>query len=555
MAYVKGWAMPKVEDLIELFIAPDILNKTKVSAHVVLMEKFFNSKQKQFAKVYLKITGASEIRTARTMAAGRSSMNQGRRLVYSSPSEQDPTARSNHHLLANLAASSSNDDLLFKIRTAFFKGAVPVFRQNIVNILERTWTSKLDKKQFELQNGLRVLIYIKDVSHYLTNKNEDTYGYTYTISINGQDPEFLGIKEPTFSDFMHQTRLEKEKSIEFCPCSAFEIERVYFRLGSNMTESVFKNKLARLLNKVWHDMNADSRERGLTSNRVTVKNKLDNSYFSVQSEKLIRLAMTWLVDGASPNPIYFKRPSIQDMMPYFVNHSLSVYDGIPLINQSLSLSRFNGTEQIRAGLMKAWQKANPSVRADVFYLRIEDRDNGELENLDDEKEESFIHLIDEDSTSVESNRTSTTSGLLLNNKRRNAVGPLIKSPTILNYYVGVNDKTFDAGEIQQPSLRMIMEEVRNLAPDTTFEKEFVAPVDQPILVVPIHKDNNPQSNNKNINLNNREKQPNGDLIDDEIHLPGHVAKKKSITMVAISVIGGIIVVLGLTVLIGLFVRR
>ncbi len=536
VAYVKGWNMPKVEDLIELFISAETLNKTKVNGHVVMMEKFFNSKQKQFAKVYLKISGAAELRNARILT--KSSMNQGRRLVFSS--DQEPRSAA-HPLLSSLA--SSNDDLLFKIRTAFFKGAVPVFRQNIINILERTWTSKLDKKQFELQNGLRVLIYIKDVSHYLTNKNEDTYGYTYTISINGQDPEFLGIKEPTFSDFMYHTRLEKENSIEFCPCSAFEIERVYFKLSPNMTESAFKSKLARLLNKVWHDMNADSRERGLTSNRVTVKNKLDSSYFTVQSEKLIRLAMTWLVDGASPNPIYFRRPSIQDMLPYFANYSLTVYDGIPLINQSLTLYKYNSTEVVRDALMKAWQKVNPSVRGDVFYIKVEN----ELENSVRGEEETFIDLVDEDSgSSSESNRTTTRS-ILLSNQRRNAVGPLVKTPTVFNYFVGVNDKTFDAGEIQQPSLRTIIQEVKRLDPGAKFEQDTI--VEQPVVVVPLHKDNIEPSNNENVILSNREKEPN-----DEFTLPGHAAKK-SITMVATSVIGMIVLILGVTVLIGLFVRR
>lgn len=180
------------------------------------MEKFYNANKIPFSKIYLKLTGVNEIKMARGYLKPRLAKA---RVVLSSSTTNQTTNEIEY-------ISAPSDNLLFKLRTVYFTNALPVYRHFIQKILERVWTSKLDKKSFESQNGLRVEVSILDVSHFLTNKNENTFGYKYTISINGQDPEFMGVTEPTYSDFVQEPM---ENSIEFCACKAYEVERVYIR--------------------------------------------------------------------------------------------------------------------------------------------------------------------------------------------------------------------------------------------------------------------------------------------------------------------------------------
>jgi hypothetical protein len=42
----------------------------------------------------------------------------------------------------------------------------------------------------------------------MTNRDEEVFGFKYTVSINGQDPKFLGVQEPTFEEYLLQTKLE-----------------------------------------------------------------------------------------------------------------------------------------------------------------------------------------------------------------------------------------------------------------------------------------------------------------------------------------------------------
>lgn len=192
------------------------------------MEKFLNSNLRPFSKVYVKIRDSQS--DASLLKAKARSITKSR-LFIQPPSSNESMS----HAAALLSSGSSvaslvhnnDDNLLFKLRTVYFKNGLPIYKRSVVDILKRAWSSKVDKKKFESQNGLRVIVNIYDIAHYLTTKNENAYGYRYTISINGQDPEFLAVSEPTYAEYARETDADSEKAIRFCSCNAFEIERLY----------------------------------------------------------------------------------------------------------------------------------------------------------------------------------------------------------------------------------------------------------------------------------------------------------------------------------------
>lgn len=223
-----------------------MLNNTKVKGEVVLTEKFYSVNKTPYSKIYLKLTGINGIRTARAylkskLAKARIILtpepfnNQSSSLLSETPGAvYDYLASGISSDATNTAAAtnvltsmSTSDHLLFKLRTVFFRNALPsISRDRVRNVIERAWTSRLDRKEFESQNGLRVEVDLIDVAHFLTIKNEETFGYKYTVSVNGQDPEFIGIQEPTYADFDRESH---SAGIDFCPCKAYEVQRVYIK--------------------------------------------------------------------------------------------------------------------------------------------------------------------------------------------------------------------------------------------------------------------------------------------------------------------------------------
>lgn len=207
------------------------------------MEKFYNANKIPYSKIYLKLTGINGFRTARAylkpkLAKARvilsptmpTSQNSSNHLADSGTAptfEYLSSGTGTSNTLSSLSLSSTSDNLLFKLRTVFFRNALPsVSRDRVRDVIERAWTSRLDLREFESQNGLRVEVNVIDVAHFLTIKNENTFGYKYTVSVNGQDPEFMGIQEPTYADFARESR---SADIDFCPCKAYEVQRLYIR--------------------------------------------------------------------------------------------------------------------------------------------------------------------------------------------------------------------------------------------------------------------------------------------------------------------------------------
>lgn len=388
------------------------------------MEQFYNANKIPFSKVYLRITGInSEIKSARSIIKQRYSKS---RIIVKSNSKESTTS----------LETLSNDNLLFKVRSIYLKNALPIYMQSVKNILERSWKSKLDTKLFEEQNGLRVLVSIVESSHHLTNLNEEVFGYKYIVSINGQDPEFMGVGEPTNEDYTRETLGEQLQSVEFCPFNAYEVDRVYLTSNSSSYEEL-QTKINEILIQAWNSLNQDLKE--VPQDRIVAKYKLIDGYFTIQKEKAYRLEMTYLVDGGAPNPIRFTKPSLQDITPLLTNAGINIYEGIPLISQSISILSYNISfnDLLESSIKKAFSEANPSLKDDRLVVKLE---NVESVNKPGEKQ----------------TKRDVNSGAQFE----------------IKYTIGVNDDKFDSSEITNPSWRIIKQEIKSQIPGVSFEDDL-----------------------------------------------------------------------------------
>jgi len=437
VAYVKGWEVPDVDELLHMFVNSSISPNVQKS-EIVAMEKFLNSYQRKYSKIYIKLVDSIVHSNELQKAISRFVLNRQKSARILIPSSSLLSNGSNMTTTSN--NNYDDDSLLFKLRTIYFKNGLPIYRHNMISIIERTWKSKLNAKKFEGQNGLRVFVNLYEYGHYLTNKNEDVYGYRYTISINGEDPEFLGLKEPTYDDFGKQTDEEKS-AVKFCPCVAYESDRLFIVIEPNIEQ-----KINQILGDVWSELNGDK-----LIERISGKFKLRRGYFNPNIKELVRMSLTWLVDGSNPNPVFFKRPTVSDLMPYLRQHNMTVYDGIPLISKKIEkIVSLNSTENIRqelkVALMNAWRKANPELKEDLFYITF------------DNKPFNFVSSISSLSKSVN----------LVKRETANSEDKSLE----LNYYVGLNEKVFDASEINEPTHNLISKEIKSVIPNAKFENDI-----------------------------------------------------------------------------------
>lgn len=459
-----------------------MLNKTKVTGEVVLMEKFYNSQKVPYSKIYLKLTGINGIRTARAylkpkLAKARiilaptvtitttiapaiyNNSNSPKAIFdYLSSSGSNIFNTSSSKISSSSSSTSSVDNsLLFKLRTVFFRNALPsVYRDRARNVIERAWTSRLDRREFESQNGLRVEVAVIDVAHFLTIKGEHTFGYKYTVSVNGQDPESMGIQEPTYADFARESRPE---GIDFCPCKAYEVQRVYIKSQDVSSLQQLRSKIDSILQKAWDRLNND-RSPQLATNRFVVKNKLDVGFYDLQHENVTRVELNWLVDGAHPNPIYFNLPKIEDLVDYFANASTPLYQGIPLISGSVKLApAYNHSqhkELLKFAILSAWMKENPELKNNIFYVSLADQE--------EEDETSHINDFGTKTTRYRRGMIAGSLGRLATTMSTKLATTTPSSSVIVRYFVGVNERQFDVSEVHKPSARLLQAEMRQHLP-------------------------------------------------------------------------------------------
>lgn len=202
--------------------------------------------------------------------------------------------------------------------------------------------------------------------------------------------------------------------------------------------------MEKILEQAWNRLNPSRSSRHLSRGRLLVKSKLEPGFFDQQLANVIRVEVNWLVDGAEPNPIFFRAPRLDDLLAHFANASALVYQGIPLISDQLTLGPvYNHTQHkdlLRFAILSSWVKANPELRDNIFFVTVDDQ---ALDN----------------STS----RLKYRRGLIAANLARIASSDQTESKTI-RYFVGVNEHDFDVSEVQKPSADMLQAEIKQHLP-------------------------------------------------------------------------------------------
>ena len=465
------------------------MDVSALRCEVASMEKFLNVEGKRYSKIYIKLTSFGTSDSAHvhhgdqndeltTHNADDSKLHlDALRLTHNNKRRQAATSASRARLLiplhhqpsaSSIATSSSFNSnkttdlsdqsdqmLLYKLRRLFFRRLLPVHNASVASIVERAWRAKLDTRMFESQNGLRLLVAIRDVRHYLTttslldnHKNEDesdsgeVFGFAYTIAINGQDPEFMGIGEPTYADYVRETTRQQSdtNNIEFVASNANELDLLYIRTttSSSISEQPLSRQLNSMLERVWTDLNSGNGNEDKTQeaaaaigrstmkrSRIMSKIKLTPGFYDADEliarhrgkkhttappPRVSRLAISWLVDGSAPNPLYFHRPGVLDLAPYFSalssasNTSTSIiemFSGTPMIAQSIgdidlssllvllqasapntysnNTSSSKGGDQVLSALVakvrdavrQAWLSANPKLADSVLHILVD----------------------------------------------------------------------------------------------------------------------------------------------------------------------------------------
>jgi hypothetical protein len=495
VGYVQDWSVPNIDDLLVKFVESDLLNRTKVKAEVELMEKFLTIDNKKFSKVFVRIDGLHNVADSFKMQRvyKRNKMIIHTRSLRSSNDGSDLSNVTANKQETTVQTYTDIEHSLFKVRMAYFKNALPIYKDVVKKIIERAWTLTVNISQFESQNGLRVNLNIQQWSRHSTEKGDPVDGYEYTISINGQDPEFLAMIEPTFDNFITATKeIIKDLAesdpvaslVQFCSKSVFSIDRIYLRLPSQLSataEKILNDKIQididSILKEAWIKLNSnhsiarivESDNSGV--NALPLERLVGRAFFksgfidSSRSKRQVqRLSISYLVDGVDPSPIYFNRPNVNDLMPYLRKQNLEVYDGIPMVNRSFSLIAHNNTmpqarQRLRAAIKNAWLQANPNLKdaENTFHIVLKVEQNNNDRDLQFNGKSG--RLIKRSSSSTIPT-TSTSS-----NDVHNIV-----------YQIGTVDTSYDISEMQEPTLRIISKLIRQQIPgvDILIDREIIS---------------------------------------------------------------------------------
>lgn len=394
----------------------------------MLLENFVNARNKQFSEVYFKAT--TQHRSSRALTHKRPSSIASRQIV-------EPINSSSHNN-TNKDPTFENNVLLFKLRKIFFN-ALPSHKKHVANILKRSWLSKINQSEFDSQNGLRLEVRIYEVANYLTFGMDDTFGFKYTIAINGQDPKFLGVEEPTFDDYIRETNVENVPMIKFCDRNTFEIERIYFDSSMVNIDSV--------LDKLWLDSHQFTKRTIENHQRIERRSKLNHAYYDSNKNNITRLEISWLVDGAEPNPIYFNRPSIQKIIKLLSDSNVKVFTDVPYMRKDLYVIENSKdiSHLVESAIQQSWQLVNPLVDTTLFKVFLENGNTVDYFN----------------STSMQLPMVGSSLRLkrsVDNEPRKNG----------LVYFIGIGDQKFDINDVREPSIEIIKRSLKERIPDIEF---------------------------------------------------------------------------------------
>ncbi|RNA03840.1 hypothetical protein BpHYR1_020147 [Brachionus plicatilis] len=413
VAYIKGWYENtdlQITDLISLFFNSEVLNSTKLNGEIVMMEQFLNSHEVPFSKIYLRISGFTSVETVKTI--GRRMSNS--RIIMAKSGSSNTTSD-----------TLANDNLLYKVRTVFFEEALPTYSKQVLNIIKRAWLSKIDQRQFDSQNGLRVSVSIVNVAHYINNLQSEVLGFSYTVSVNGQDPESIPIAEPTYDAFKKETQSEPGVHLVFSPYNAYEIDRVY--IVTELSDTELNKVLNSVLAESWNALN--THVKYVAKNRITDIKIIKDGLITKENKRLLRVSLTYLADGNVPNPIKFTKPTVSDLIPLLAKSAVMVYDDMALLPHNIVISNYNESlnDRLESAIVQAYCEENPDVNSDVFYVEV-DRENSK-------------RSVDLDSEAR------------------------------VGYSVGISDQRFDVTDIRTPSAESLQRAIRAQVPDVVFDQE------------------------------------------------------------------------------------
>ena len=338
----------------------------------------------------------------------------------------------------------NNDALLFKVRKIFFKKALPIHKDYVSDVLRSAWLSKLNMSAFESQNGLRIQITLHEIGNFMTNKDDEVFGFKYTISINGQDPKFLGVQEPTFEEYLFETKRLNLTHLEYCPCNTFFIDRLYVNTNKKLTL-----KINEILTDAWKESNLMKKtplnkpsNMSLAKNRIIGRSKLEHNFYDSNQNQISRLAVTWLVDGADPNEIYFNRPKFEKLLKQIEKFKFNLYTDVAYVKKSIDITSFNESQLIllKKSLKLAWHLANPQINENLFEVLID-----ENESVSNETQQQLVKR-----SSVLISETSKT----------------------FNYLIGVNDKAYDVTDVITPSPELVKRTIKQQISDIKFADDL-----------------------------------------------------------------------------------
>lgn len=378
------------------------------------MEQFLNSHEEPFSKVYLRISGFTSIETVKSV---------GRRMF-------SPRIIIKETQLSNSTSDIRlNNNLLYKVRTVFFEKAIPTYSNQVASIIKRAWLSNIDQHRFDSQNGLRLSVSIVNVAHYINNMQNEVLGFSYTISVNGQDPESIPIAEPTYDIFRQETEFETETGIHlvFSSYNAYEINRVY--IVTELSDAELNQLLNAVLTNAWNELNINTDVKYMAQNRITDLKKIKGGLITKDDKRLVRVSLAYLVDGNIPNPIKFNKPSVSDLIPLFTKAGVTIYDDIALLPDNIALHNFNEScnEKLEKAIIQAYSEQNPDLESDMIYVEIS------------------------------------------KHKSKRSADPENKSN--IEYRVGISDHSFDVIDIQKPSVEILQRAIRAQVPDAVFDQE------------------------------------------------------------------------------------
>jgi len=309
---------------------------------VVAFDKFINSAQIPFSRLYIKL-----INTEKNMSISPINIQK----IGIKPER-------------SLRSSSNN---IYKIRKVFINNITSSLLTDDYNkltkIINNAWEAKIKESSFDyaLSNSVQTLI--NSVRPCVTIENKSVFRIDYTISVKSRDPEYLGISEPTSDSFQKEF---SKHTIQVSNCFGASISRVFIysmKIDNKNEYTIINN----LVSKLWNSQNPLNQ----ISTRISYNLSVNGGYYcSTGKNNLTRISIAWVIDKDEPNEIYFNIPNADDLTNLFSSLNIKIYNEIPFKNHSFYLKNFDDKnfKFVPAIIAQAWSKQNQNF--DKINFRV-----------------------------------------------------------------------------------------------------------------------------------------------------------------------------------------